>query len=180
MNQSLFSRNLDKFNLSASGKFTLENYIEKAKQDAIKWPEKWEQRYLALATHISQWSKDPSTRVGAVIVRPDRSVASVGFNGFARGVADAVERYEDRSIKYEIVVHGEVNAVVAAREALHGYTLYTVPFMPCSRCTAIIINAGIKHVVSTTYRMNDPTFNFNLSLTQLYEADVGLTLYPHE
>ena len=44
----------------------------------------WDQRFIALADHIGQWSKDPSTQQGAVIVRPDKTIAATGFNGFPR------------------------------------------------------------------------------------------------
>ena len=43
---------------------------------------KWKLRFLGLSEYIAQWSKDPSTKVGAVIVRPDKSIVSMGFNGF--------------------------------------------------------------------------------------------------
>ena len=60
---------------------------------------KWDERFIELARLVAAWSKDPSTKVGAVIVRPDRTVASVGFNGFARGVDDTEERLNDRALK---------------------------------------------------------------------------------
>jgi dCMP deaminase len=93
--------------------------------------DKWDVRFLELANHIAQWSKDPSTKVGAVIVRPDRTICSVGYNGFPRGVDDNEERYMDRPTKYEFVVHAEANAIIHAREPLHDYILYTYPLMPC-------------------------------------------------
>lgn len=109
---------------------------------------KWLQRYLELAEYISQWSKDPSTKVGAVIVRPDNSVCSVGFNGFPRGVDDDPARYADRELKYKLIVHGEINAMAFTNECLDGYTLFTWPFLPCSRCAGFIIQNKIKTVVA--------------------------------
>jgi dCMP deaminase len=100
-----------------------------------------------MARLVGSWSKDPSTQVGCVVVRDDKTVASVGFNGFARGVIDVAGRYHMRELKYDLVVHGEPNAIIAAREPLHGYTLYVTPFLPCSNCAALIIQAGIKRVV---------------------------------
>jgi len=46
----------------------------------------WHDRFFAMADLVGSWSKDPSTKVGAVIIRPDRTIASVGYNGFPRGV----------------------------------------------------------------------------------------------
>ena len=86
-------------------------------------------------------------KVGAVLVRPDRTIAAVGFNGFPRGVLDHAERYDDRPTKYEMVVHAELNALLSSRESLEGYTLYVTPLPPCSQCAAAIIQRGIRKVV---------------------------------
>lgn len=107
----------------------------------------WDEYYMIIATTAARKSKDPSTKVGAVIVRPDNSVVATGYNGFPRGVADTPERLHDRNTKYSLVVHAEMNAILSARESLQGYTLYTVPFMPCDRCFVHVIQAGIKRVV---------------------------------
>ncbi len=109
---------------------------------------KWDQRFLDMAKHVSQWSKDPSTQTGAVIVRPDRTVASIGYNGFPRGVSDRDDRLADRDMKLEMTVHCEMNAIITAREPLHGHTLYCYPFTCCARCAAHVIQAGIVRVVS--------------------------------
>lgn len=61
---------------------------------------KWDERFIELARLVATWSKDPSTKVGAVIVRPYRTVASVGFNGFARGRLKAGERNKTEA-RYE-------------------------------------------------------------------------------
>jgi dCMP deaminase len=106
----------------------------------------WDEYFLRIAGVAAQKSKDPSTKVGAVIVRPDRTIVSVGYNGFPRGVADTPQRLNDRPTKYSLVVHAEMNAILSARESLNGYTLYTVPFMPCDRCFVHVIQAGIKRV----------------------------------
>lgn len=110
--------------------------------------DKWTQRFLALAQHIAQWSKDPSTKTGAVIVRPDRTIASLGYNGFPRGIEDTPERLNDREQKYPRVVHAEMNAILNAHEPVVGCTLYIWPWMPCGRCAVHVIQAGIVEVVS--------------------------------
>lgn len=107
----------------------------------------WDEYFLSIARVTASKSKDPSTKVGAVIVRPDRTIVSVGYNGFPRGVADTPERLNDRNIKYSLVVHAEMNAILSARESLNNYTLYTVPFMPCDRCFTHVIQTGIRKVV---------------------------------
>ena len=52
----------------------------------------WNKRFLDLAGHVAGWSKDPSTKVGAVIVNDDKQVLGLGYNGFPRGVHDCEER----------------------------------------------------------------------------------------
>ncbi len=110
--------------------------------------DKWDHRFLALAEHISNWSKDPSTQVGAVITHTrSKRVVSLGFNGFPAGVEDPRERLDDRDTKYEMVVHAEQNALMFAGDRAEGCTLYVHPLPPCARCAVMIIQAGIKRVV---------------------------------
>lgn len=111
---------------------------------------KWDLRFLEMAKLVASWSKDPSTKCGAVIVRPDKTVASVGFNGFPKGCDDDPALYADRDLKLSRVVHAEQNSLLHAGESVKGYTMYTWPpgFGPsCDRCTAHIIQAGITRVV---------------------------------
>lgn len=120
--------------------------------------EKWDHRFLALAELVASWSKDPSTKCGAVIVRPDRTIVSAGYNGFPKLCSDEPELYADREQKLGRVVHAEVNAVLHAREPLNGYTMYTHPAgwgPSCDRCTSVIIQSGITRVV---HKLDDSLF----------------------
>ena len=127
-------------------------YIEAAAARSRKQQRRreWDERFIEMAKLVASWSKDPSTQCGAVIVRPDRTVASVGFNGFPKGCSDADEKYADRDLKLARVVHAELNAILFAREPLKGYTMYTYPagMSPtCDRCAAHVIQSGITRVV---------------------------------
>lgn len=106
----------------------------------------WDQRFLDLAKHIAGWSKDPSTKVGAVIVDDLRRVVAHGYNGFPRGVDDSPERYADRPTKYAHVVHAELNAILNARGSVEDCTVY-ITHQPCAECAKAIIQAGIYRVV---------------------------------
>lgn len=108
----------------------------------------WDGRFLSLAAHIAEWSKDPSTKCGAVIVRHDRTIASMGYNGFPRCIKDDLDLLNNREEKYKRIIHAEVNAMLFAREIVAGYTLYTWPFLPCCRCATQIIQCGIRRVVA--------------------------------
>lgn len=101
-----------------------------------------------MAKLVSGWSKDPSTKTGAVIVDPNNRVVSVGYNGFARGVKDLKERLENREIKYKIIVHCEINAIIFARGSVERCRLYTWPFMSCSSCASVIIQSGISETIA--------------------------------
>lgn len=111
----------------------------------IDW---WDTWFVNLARYISTASKDPSTQTGAVIVDNTRRVISTGYNGFPMGVDDHPERYANRELKYKMIVHCERNALLFAREALHGCCLYTWPFMSCSVCAAMVIQSGITRCVA--------------------------------
>lgn len=113
----------------------------------LKTFKKWDKRMLSLAEHVSQWSKDPSTKTGAVIVRPDRTISSIGYNGFPKGMADTSDRLTNREEKYSRIVHCEINALIACRESVRGYTLYTWPFACCDRCVVQMLQTGISRFV---------------------------------
>ena len=108
---------------------------------------RWDVFYLKMAQLVSTMSKDPSTHTGAVIVRPDRSVCSVGFNGFPRVMPDNPEWYASREEKYSRIVHCEMNAMLFTNEVTAGYTLYTWPFASCDRCCVSMLQAGITRFV---------------------------------
>jgi len=108
----------------------------------------WTEYYIRHQYLASEKSKDPSTKIGALLVRDD-NIVSLGYNGFPRGIQDSQERLENREEKYFYVVHAEANAILnAARNgiATKGSTLYTSG-MPCNECAKAIIQAGIKTVV---------------------------------
>ncbi len=124
--------------------------------------ERWDHHFLRNALLQAHMSKDPSTKVGAVIVGPDREIRSAGFNGFPRGIADTRERLNDRDTKLGLVVHAEMNAVLNAARigtATKGCSMYLMcdtpgqPLWgaPCRRCVVEIIQAGITEVVGLPF-----------------------------
>ena len=108
----------------------------------------WNIAFMQQAQLMSTRSKDPSTKVGCIIVSPDRFVLSEGYNGFPRGVADTPERLNDRTQKYPRVVHAEANAIInAGRNGAkidNGILFVTQP--PCPNCAKMIAQAGIREV----------------------------------
>lgn len=109
----------------------------------------WDERYLNLAQHISTWSKDPSRKIGAVVVGDGGQILSIGYNGFPRGIKDD-ERLHNRETKYPLVVHAEMNAIYNATLngiSLRGSTLYVWGLPVCSDCARGVIQVGIKRVI---------------------------------
>lgn len=111
---------------------------------------KWDNRFLELATFISNWSKDNSTKTGAVVIGPDREIRATGYNGLCRGVNDDMPERQERPTKYDFFEHAERNAIYNAcltGTSLKGCTLYCT-HAPCTDCARAIIQAGIKKVVT--------------------------------
>jgi dCMP deaminase len=133
---------------------------------------KWDERFLGLAKVVGSWSKDPSTQVGAVIVDCNNRIISIGFNGFPKGVKDSEERLCNREVKYDIIVHAEANALMFANRSVEGCTLYTWPFQPCSKCAALIIQSGIKRVVSVVRDDNRWKKNFDIARQLFKESGI--------
>ena len=137
---------------------------------------KWDANFLTLANTVSMFSKDPSTKVGAVIVDDDKRVVSIGYNGFPKGIKDD-QRLENRELKYEMIVHAEANALLFANAPVKGCTIYTWPFQPCSRCASLIIQAGIRRVVSVESKDQKWSSNFQLAHDMMTEARIEIKTY---
>lgn len=135
---------------------------------------KWDRRFLQLAQFISTWSKDPSTKVGAVITDPKSRVVSVGYNGLPQGVEDTDERLNNRELKYKLIVHGERNALLFASRSVENCTLYTWPFMPCATCASMIIQSGISRVVAPY--SDNPRWADDFRLTEQLFSEAGVEL----
>lgn len=131
---------------------------------------KWDKRFMNMAFMVANWSKDPTTRVGCVIVSNDRRHISVGYNGFPSRIKDN-ERLEVREVKRKLTVHAEVNAILNSPFPMMGhgigdiFTLYTThpPCLDC--CTIIASKRGICRVVYA-----------RLPLEGHWESDEGLKL----
>jgi dCMP deaminase len=142
---------------------------------------KWDTRFLGLAAHISAWSKDPSSQVGAVITDGNR-IISLGYNGFAAGVEDKVERLDDRACKLNLTIHAEENAMIFAKRDLTGCTVY-VTHPPCPRCASKLIQEEVGRVV---YIAPSEDFlsrwadDLELSSEMYREAGVEVTSYRLE
>ena len=119
----------------------------------------WIKYFMDIATVVASKSKD-RTKVGCVLVSPtNKQILSTGFNGFCRDVADTPERYADREVKMDYVVHAEANAICFA--AFSGmrtdgcYAFITLP--PCHSCAKLLKQAGVTNVFYMEDRSEAPT-----------------------
>ena len=115
--------------------------------------DKWDSRYMDIAKAVAQWSKDPSTKIGAVAVGAKGEILATGYNGFPRHIPDVQggqNMYEDREYKYAHVVHAEANCIYNACRSgvpLIGASMYVYGLPCCSDCAKGIIQVGISRVV---------------------------------
>lgn len=145
-----------------------------------KLSDKWIKRFTDLCFTISSWSKDPSTKVGSVIVDDKKRIIGVGYNGFPRGVEDDEERYQDRPTKYKMVSHAERNALDNAPIPVEGATMF-VTLMPCSDCAKSIIQRGIKRVIVPAMPRHLEEYDwdtdfYNWKTTQLMFKEAGVEI----
>lgn len=140
----------------------------------------WKKRFLALARTYSSWSKDPSTKVGAVIVGEDKEVISTGYNGFPRGVIDSQERLEHRETKYQYIVHAEQNAIFNASltgSKLKGSSLFVWGLPICNECAKGIIQTGIKKVyIHKSAFEKNPVWNERWGMTAKMFLEAGVEI----
>ena len=109
--------------------------------------DKWIGRLLKLAKEIGSWSKDESTKVGAVITTADGKPVSWGFNGMPMNIDDTVPERHERPLKYRWMCHAERNTMdLAPQGDLTGCVMF-VTFAPCSSCAQSIIQKRISEVV---------------------------------
>jgi len=118
----------------------------------------WDEYFMKIAALVAERSTCLRHHVGALIVR-DKNILATGYNGAAAGVKDCLELgcLRDQlnipsGTRHEIcrAIHSEQNAIIRAALngiSIKGATLYST-HQPCILCAKMIVNAGIKRVVS--------------------------------
>jgi dCMP deaminase len=136
-----------------------DDYMRRRSREEDARELKWDNRFMELAKTISSWSKDPSSKIGAVAVNDERRILATGYNGFPKGIEDSQERLNDREQKYPLIVHAETNALMNALYAgvsLKDATMYVYGLPVCPDCTKLIIQAGVRRIVINEFVMNTP------------------------
>lgn len=149
---------------------------------------KWDKYYFDFALVASSMSKDPSCKVGAVIVGPDKEIRTTGFNGFPRGIDDHEDRLKNRDTKLNLVVHAEINAIMnAARIGVstkgckmyvicHDATGFIWSGAPCNRCTVEIIQAGITEIIVLPNSKTPERWKESVQLSRELLNEAGISI----
>ena len=138
----------------------------------------WDRRFLELARHVGQWSKDKSRKVGCVIVGTSREIRAIGYNGFPRGTDDDSAERHDRPAKYFWTEHAERNAIYQAARvgiAVQGCTMY-LSWFPCMDCARALVQAGIARLVAAKPDVSEPEWgkHFEEATKLLCEAEISI------
>lgn len=100
--------------------------------------------FIKIAKDIASLSKDPSTKVGAVIVDEDHRIISTGYNGFPAGCDESQLTWE-RPMKYLTVIHAELNALIFARRELTNCRIY-ITHGPCESCLKHLLQSKVREI----------------------------------
>ena len=133
---------------------------------------------MALAQFVATWSRDPSTKVGAVVVGAgDRRKIAFGYNGLPPGVEDTEERLNDRETRLALTVHAEANAIYNATFDLTGATIYCVR-MPCCECARGIVSKRIARVVYLVHPEYEGRWAQQVQFAKQIFEEMGVELCP--
>lgn len=101
--------------------------------------------FIGIAKSVAPMSKDPSTKVGCLIVDKDKRTVSTGYNGFVQGCDESLLTWE-RPMKYQFVIHAEMNAVsYSGKEHLQDHVMY-VTHAPCIECLKNTLQWRIREI----------------------------------
>jgi dCMP deaminase len=116
----------------------------------------WDEYFINIAHAVATRSEDPSSKVGCVIVDEDNGPISFGYNGFIAG-CDECGACLERPMKYHLVIHAEMNALLFAKQKLKGAKLYSI-FAPCDNCLKHILQSGIRYII---FEQHEPITRFS-------------------
>lgn len=137
-------------------------------------------KYYFDAVNESRHSKDPDTKVGAILVDHRGVKRASGWNGFPRGVSDAEHRYRDNSIKQTLISHAEASAIANAAAVgipLEGCGLVVTKF-PCQECAKLIINSGITSICTPPIKQDSKWKESNDTAMMMFtEAGVAVEIF---
>ena len=126
----------------------------------------WDEYFLAIAETVALKSKDPSSKMGCVIVDQNKRVVSLGYNGLIQGAKESKMTLTERPMKYYFAIHSEMNALLFAYRDLTGCTLYN-RVATCENCLKYCLQAGIKRFVYRELRVHSYSTDPQKSMTNI-------------
>ncbi len=132
----------------------------------------WDEYFMKIAETVALKSKDPSSRMGCVIVDDKKRVVSVGYNGMIQGADESKMTLSERPMKYYFAIHSEMNALIFARRDLTGCTVYN-RVATCENCLKYCLQAGIKRFVYEELRVHSHSTDPSKSMTNV-ETDEAI------
>ena len=142
---------------------------------------KWDMRFLSLASLVASWSKNPRTKVGAVIVDKQHRVISLGYNGYPFNIEDTIVS-ADREEKLLKVIHAEENALLFRDSSVIGCKIY-ITHPPCPNCTSKILQVGISEIITieaSKEHLDKWGDKHKITLSMINEANIKYTEYTRE
>lgn len=112
---------------------------------------KWDRRFLSAAKTIANWSPDPSSQIGCVVISSENLPLSWGWNAFPRKLTSIVEYEVAREVKYKYIIHAEANAIYNATRGnvcLKNATFYVYGLPPCLDCAKAVVQVGATRIVT--------------------------------
>ena len=120
----------------------------------------WDEYFMQIAEAVALKSKDPSSKMGCVIVDQNKRVVSLGYNGLVQNSNEKKLTLSERPMKYHFAIHSEMNVIIFSHQDLTGCTIYN-RVATCDNCLKYCLQAGIKRFVYRELRVHsyasDPT-----------------------
>ena len=126
----------------------------------------WDEYFMNIAEAVAEKSKDPSSKMGCVIVDQNKRVVSLGYNGLVQGADESKMTLSERPMKYYFAIHSEMNALIFAHQDLSGCTIYN-RVATCENCLKYCLQAGIKRFVYKELRVHSHSTDPAKSMTNI-------------
>ena len=135
----------------------------------------WDEYFMNIAEAVATKSKDPSSKMGCVIVDKNKRVVSLGYNGLVQGAEESKMTLSERPMKYYFAIHSEMNALIFAKRDLTGCTIYN-RVATCENCLKYCLQAGIKRFVYRELRVHSHSTDRAHSMTNVETDEAVIRL----
>lgn len=135
----------------------------------------WDEYFMKIAETVAVKSKDPSSKMGCVIVDQNKRVVSLGYNGMLQGADESKMTLSERPMKYYFAIHSEMNAILFAHQDLTGCTIYN-RVATCENCLKYCLQAGIKRFVYKDLRVHSHSSDPKKSMTNVETDEAVIRL----